>query len=397
MKKVLIVISCLGVGGGERSLVNLLNEFDFMKYEVDLITLNDSGLLGKQIPKKVNILKKDTKLNYLYNNCCIKDIFKKNVLKTVLFRIIATLISRKREKNINRSKQYRWKHFYKHYLDDCKGNYDVVFAYMNDDAMYYVADKVNSDNKIAWIHNDYYAMGYDAEMDRQYFPFFRKIVTISNECLRILQEVFPEFASKCVMIPNLTSEKLVKKKATEFYPQEFVSVHTLKLLSIGRLSKQKGYDLAVEAAKVLKHRDLDFKWFVLGEGELRGQLETQIEKLGVKEHFILCGIKDNPYPYLANCDIFVQTSRFEGKSVALDEAKIFCKPIVATKYSTVYDQLNDKTGVIVDMNGEAIADGIYNLAINYDRRQLMVCNAQKENHDNINMISQYYALIEYEK
>lgn len=397
MKKVLIVISCLGVGGGERSLVNLLNEFDFMKYEVDLITLNDSGLLGKQIPKKVNILKKDTKLNYLYNDCCIKDIFKKNVLKTVLFRIIATLISRRKEKNINRSKQYRWKYFYKHYLDDCKGNYDVVFAYMNDDAMYYVADKVNSGNKIAWIHNDYYAMGYDAEMDRQYFPFFRKIVTISNECLRILQEVFPEFASKCVMIPNLTSEKLVKKKATEFYPQEFVSVHTLKLLSIGRLSKQKGYDFAIEAAKVLKYRSLDFRWFVLGEGELRGQLETQIEKAGLKEYFILCGIKDNPYPYLANCDIFVQTSRFEGKSVALDEAKIFCKPIVATKYSTVYDQLNDETGVVVDMNREAIADGIYNLAINYDRRQLMVCNAQKESHDNINMISQYYALIEYEK
>ena len=87
MKKVLIVISCLGVGGGERSLVNLLNEFDFMKYEVDLITLNDSGLLGKQIPKKVNILKKDTKLNYLYNNCCIKDIFKKNVLKTTMLDI----------------------------------------------------------------------------------------------------------------------------------------------------------------------------------------------------------------------------------------------------------------------------------------------------------------------
>ena len=68
MKKVLIVISCLGVGGGERSLINLLNEFDYTKYKVDLITLNDSGLLGKQIPESVNVLKKDTKLNHLFPN-----------------------------------------------------------------------------------------------------------------------------------------------------------------------------------------------------------------------------------------------------------------------------------------------------------------------------------------
>lgn len=397
MKKVLIVISCLGVGGGERSLINLLNEFDYMKYEVDLLTLNDSGLLSNQIPEKVNIIKKDTKLNYLYNDFCIMDILKKEALKTALFRVKATLISRKKEKNINRSKQYRWEHFYKKYLDTCKGKYDAVFAYMNDDAMYYVADKVISNNKIAWIHNDYYAMGYDAEMDRQYFPLFRKIVTISNECLRILQEIFPEFASKCVMIPNLTSEKLVKKKATEFYPDEFISVDGLKLLSIGRLSEQKGYDLAIEAAKRLKNRGVDFRWFVLGEGELREKIQAQIKKARIEDSFILCGIRKNPYPYLSHCDIFVQTSRFEGKSVALDEAKIFCKPIVATKYSTVHDQLNDKTGILVDMNGKAIADGIYNLVTNSDKKQLIVSNIKKENHDNINMISEYYALVDYEK
>lgn len=394
MKKILIVISCLGVGGGERSLVNLLNEFDYTKFEVDLLVLNDSGLLSNQIPPKVNVLTKDAKLNYLYNDLCVKDMFGKDALKTAFFRLKATLISRKKEKNINRSKQYRWKNFYKNYLDNCEGKYSAVFAYMNDDAMYYVADKVNSNNKIAWIHNDYYAMGYDSEIDRQYFPIFSKIVTISNECLHILQEIFPEFSSKCIMIPNLTSEKLVKKKAMEFYPEEFVTTNALKLLSIGRLSEQKGYDFAIEAAKVLKSKGVDFQWFVLGEGELRGKLERQIEKAGVKEQFILCGIRDNPYPYLAHCDIFVQTSRFEGKSVALDEAKIFCKPIVATKYSTVYDQLDDNTGVLVDMEGAAIADGIYNLVTNNDRRQFIVGNAKKENHDNVNMISRYYALIE---
>ena len=308
--------------------------------------------------------------------------------------ILNYFLIRKKEKNINRSKQYRWKKFYKKYLDDFNGSYDAVFAYMNDDAMYYVADKINSKNKIAWIHNDYYAMEYDAEMDRQYFPMFKKIVTISNECLLILNEIFPEYAAKCIMIPNLTSEKLVKKKATEFYPKEFAAVNSLKLLSIGRLSEQKGYDFAIEAAKELKNTGIDFRWFILGEGELRSQLEKQIEEAGVQEHFILCGIRSNPYPYLAHCDIFVQPSRFEGKSVALDEAKIFCKPIVATNYNTVYDQLTDETGVIVDMNGKAIADGIYSLAINSDKRQFISDNAQKENHDNITMISQYYELIE---
>ena len=116
MKKILIVISCLGVGGGERSLINLLNEFDYMKYKVDLLTLNDSGLLSSQIPNKVNILTRDTKLDYLYYDFCILNIFKKWALKTAIFRVKATLISRKREKNINRCKQYRWEQFYKNYL-----------------------------------------------------------------------------------------------------------------------------------------------------------------------------------------------------------------------------------------------------------------------------------------
>ena len=100
---------------------------------------------------------------------------------------------------------------------------------------------------------------------------------------------------------------------------------------------------------------------------------------------------------MAHCDIFVQTSRFEGKSVALDEAKIFCKPIVATKYDTVYDQLNDETGILVDMNGEAIANGIYSLIRNSDRRERIVCTAKKNNHDNTFMINQYYALIDGEE
>ena len=116
MKKILIVISCLGVGGGERSLINLLNMFDYSKYEVDLLLLGDGGPLVKQIPSNVNILKKPNELQFLYNKFGLTDILKKKVIKTVCVRYIGTVISRIKESNINRAKQFRWEHFYSKYL-----------------------------------------------------------------------------------------------------------------------------------------------------------------------------------------------------------------------------------------------------------------------------------------
>jgi glycosyltransferase involved in cell wall biosynthesis len=107
----------------------------------------------------------------------------------------------------------------------------------------------------------------------------------------------------------------------------------------------------------------------------------------------LLGIRENPYPYIAQCDIFVQPSRFEGKSVVLDEARILCKPIVVTNYATVYDQIDDSNGCIVKMDGKSIAEGIKELILNEEKRNSYVETLQTLKQSNEEHIQDYYNLI----
>ena len=393
MKKILIVISCLGLGGGERSLINLLNMFNYSKYSVDLLLLTDGGPLAKQIPTNVKILKKDPELHFLYNKFRISDILNKKAIETIFVRYIGTAISRLKESNINRSKQYRWEHFYGKYLKKRIRGYNTVFAYMNDDAMYYVGKYVDAPNKVAWIHNDYYAMGYNAEVDRRYFKKFNTIVTISDECLKILKEVFPTESDKFKMIPNLSSRKIIENQSRIFIPDEYKDEKRIKLLSVGRLSEQKGYDMAIDAAEFLKKEKINFCWFILGDGELRKKIEKSIVQRKLQDVVKLLGIRENPYPYIAQCDIFVQPSRFEGKSVVLDEARILCKPIVVTNYATVYDQIDDSNGCIVKMDGKSIAEGIKELILNEEKRNSYVETLQTLKQSNEEHIQDYYNLI----
>ena len=88
------------------------------------------------------------------------------------------------------------------------------------------------------------------------------------------------------------------------------------------------FDIAIKAAAILVKKGYTIKWYVLGEGEERNTLEQSIKEHNLIANFILLGIKENPYPYINNATIYVQPSRFEGKSLAIDEAKILHKPIL---------------------------------------------------------------------
>ena len=194
-------------------------------------------------------------------------------------------------------------------------------------------------------------------MDLEYFEKVDKVVTISDLCAKDLKKNFPSIAEKFVVLPNLTSSQVIRNLAKEFYPPEFKR-DVLNIVSIGRLNAQKGFEFALEAALELKKSRVKFHWVVLGIGSLKEELEKKREELGVQDCFEFIGARENPYAYMKNADVLVQSSRFEGKSVVLDEGKILCCPIVTTNYPTVYDQINEDEGVIVAMSGKEIADGI---------------------------------------
>lgn len=352
MKKILFVISSLEGGGAEKSLVNLLNEIPEKKYIIDLLLLKKTGIFLEQVPKNVHILETPEELSKLYGSLIKGGLYS-------LFKIITTLFSRIFENKPENYSPFRWKYFYKKIIKNLNGEYDVAIAYLSGDPMFYIGDKVKAKKKIYWVHNDYLLDKHPKKYEYKYFKESFAIITVSQICLEILNKVFPEFKEKTFYLENITSDKIIRKKALEFYPEEYKNSKKIKFLTIGRLTYQKGLDLGIEAAKILKEWKLEFTWFILGIGEEKDKLIELIKKYKLEKEVILLGVKKNPYPYIKNCDIFIQTSRYEGKSVVLDEAKILAKPIVVTNYPTVKDQIiNNKEGYIVNLDSISIAKGI---------------------------------------
>ena len=382
-------------GGGERSLLSLLQLIDYEKYDVDLMLFDPSGLFFDMIPEQVNIVSfgKD----YESFSKPLVESIKKFLLNLkpvmALNRLLySRTVNRKNIPELERD-QRAWKYMKDIFADNRRG-YDAAIGYLEGKPNFYVADCVDAKVKIGYIHNDYSKLGLNASYDRKMFGNLDRIVTVSDECEKVLKKTFPDYAEKFCIIENITSPKLLLKMALDF-PEEFAKKSDEKtVLTIGRISQQKGYDIAIDAAEILDRKGYNFKWFSIGKGDLREEFEQKIKEKNLQNKFVLLGERANPYPYLANCDIYVQPSYFEGKSIALDETKILAKPIVATKFTTVYDQLVDgETALLAEINAESVAEKIAQLFDNENLAETLSENLKKMKHGNEEEIEKFYALL----
>ena len=146
----------------------------------------------------------------------------------------------------------------------------------------------------------------------------------------------------------------------------------LRIVTVGRLNLQKSFDVSIDAMKFIKDAGIRARWYVLGEGDQREFLESRIDMLGLKEDFILLGNRANPYPYVKQCDLYVHASKFEGKSIAIQEARILGKPIVVTDCSGNREQINDgMDGRICDFDSNAIAETVIEMLKDKDKATQM--------------------------
>lgn len=390
MKKILFVIYALNNGGAERSLVNLLTEIDFTKYEVDLLLFAREGMFLAQVPDSVNIVQGPKVLEALYSQK--KE---QKSIKFEVYKYMATIVSRICEKGLQAQNAYRWIKFYSKITPKLKKKYDLAIAYISRDIMYYVDEKVNADKKMVFIHNDYRAAGHPKKYDEPYFRRMDALITISDTCTEVLKEEFPNLKEKIYNLPNIISSGAIRKRASEKKVEEFSEYKGIKIVSVGRLNVQKGFDFAIAAAVLLKKKGLKFKWLILGNGELMSELSDQIKKNHVEDEIILIGSRENPYIYMKSADIIAQTSRWEGKSVVLDEAKIIGTPIVTTNYPTAKDQIiNEKEGIIVDMTPIAIAEGIERLVENKKLKESIHEYLINHEYGNVEEMKKYYSVFD---
>ena len=353
---ILFIMGGLGDGGGQRSLINLLQLIDNERYNVDLVLFKEKGIFFNQLPEYVNLLSDCDILHFMYSDR-INSLFSLKHPILAVNHLFGTLISKVKTKSGFQKGQYRWEKYYSKLIPSIRKHYDVAISYMEGEATYFLVDKVCASKKIAWVHTDYSQIEAYEDFDLRYYLKVDKVVTISDICLSVLKNTFPSIKDKITVLHNLVNSTEIRRLSEVYIPTE-LQTDRLCFISIGRLVKLKGFDLAISAAAILKKKGIKFSWFILGEGEERENLEKQIIDENVSDCFFLLGAIANPYPFIKYSDIVVQTSRYEGKSMVLDEAKILAKPIVVTNYDTVCDQINEKEGIIVSMTSDEIAAGI---------------------------------------
>ena len=383
MKKVLFVINTLGGAGAEKALIELLKHFPREQYEVSLYVLLDQGELISQIPEYVKVLNREysdaSVLSKEGKKVLNRKIWKRLWIRGAVLRNLPFLL-RNTFVMLKKGKLSPDKLLWRVMSDSgqsIKEHYDMAVAYLEGGATYYVHDHINADRKFTFLHVDYGFAGYTRELDRNCYPDFDRIFTVSDEVKKSFVEAYPECSQNTYVFHNLIDQKEIRRKAE--LPGGFEDSYDGKrILTVGRLTAQKAYEISIDAMKILKDHGVKARWYVLGEGELREKLQSQINRLGLQEDFVLLGAKTNPYPYYRQCDLYVHATRFEGKSIAIQEAQTLGCAIIASDCNGNREQIKDGVdGLLCELTPKGIADRIIQL-IEDDALRCRIGNHAKE-------------------
>lgn len=256
----------------------------------------------------------------------------------------------------------------------------------------YVSNRVEAKKKAVWINADYEAVGHRREDDLVNFSKIDYIISVSDSQNEKMKRVFPEYVDKCIAIYDVNNAELIKKMANSENVIDNYSGN--KIVTVGRYNDYKGYDMAIDACKILVDKGYDIHWFAVGDGPERTNLEKQIKDSKLEDRFILLGAQSNPYKYMNAADIYVQTSRSEGFCLTLAEARILNKPCVTTNFECVYNQMiQEKNGLVVDMNAHAIAVGIERMIDDEELRNSVIEYLKTEKKGNTEEIEKVYRLL----
>lgn len=388
-KKVLFVINSMMCGGAEKSLISLLPLIDYSKYSVDLQLFRKSGEFLELIPKEVNILDNIIYFDFLKKSFKEKLLYsKKSYFLSYLKNSIGIRVNKK-----NHATEIFWSACHSS-IDTNPNKYDVAIAWGQGNPTHYVAEKVNAVKKIAWINADYVKTGHNMDFDKKYYDKFDNVVAVSNELEKMLSAKFPFLDDKLTVILDIQNADLILKMASLDSEEFHKDKGDVIITTVGRMVYLKGYDIAVDTAKQLKKEKIKFKWYFVGEGPEKEKIISQIKKNNLENEIILTGAKNNPYPYVKNADIYVQTSRQEGYCLTLAEARILNKPIVTTNFDVVHEQIIDgENGLIVNIDANSIADGIIKLLNNNDLRNNLITNLNNEKKGNLEEYKKFERLL----
>lgn len=395
--RILILMHYMELGGAEMALIGLLGALDPKRVDVDLFIYSHRGPLMNFIPEWVNLLPEKTP--YAMIERPMIEVIKHSQFRIAYSRLLAKC----------KHKIYRRKHpvdgddaaimqYVGDYVTPCLPDINPVIEYSL--CISFLTphnigrDKVRAKKRMAWIHTDYSAVSVSVDKELPVWDAYDKIASISPEVKHSFLAKFPTLSDKIIDIENILSSDFVRERAEE---HNVLSLFTgsVNLVSVGRFCSAKNYDNVPDIARRMVDAGLtDLKWYIIGYGGDEELIRRKIAEAGMEDHVILLGKKDNPYPYIKACDIYVQPSRYEGKSITVREAQILCKPVAVTAYPTAASQINDGIdGVIVPLDNAGCARGLAEFIADTELQARIVEYLRSHDYANTSEVEKIYKLI----
>lgn len=395
-KSILFVNESLACAGGEKSLLNLLSAIDYDRFNVDLQLFSYGKPWDKLVDPHVRILPPLPYTLFLELSLprAIAYALRHRKLHWLRSRLAYTFALRIKKNLGNVKKSILYWRTQSECFDPITNNYDYVIGYAQGIPTFYVSDKAEGYKRLAWINATYLPPMPEKRYIEEKYQKIDIINSVTEELGRLECNHWPLISNKSVTFRDIINPQIIYKMAEDNINIKKDS-NKLTIVTLGRLTLQKGYDMCLEAARILKENKIDYCWYILGEGPYREDMERFIQMYGLSDFVILLGVKANPYPYLKLGDIYVQASRREGFGLAIAEARLLNIPVVTTRFNTVFMQMIDgKNGLVTDMSGEAVAEAIMRLHNDKELYNSIRTFLEKEAKGNVEIIDDFYRILE---
>ena len=360
-KRVLISYYDFGIGGSTTSLLARLNEINYDEYDVDLAVYENEGDLRQYVNPNVNIIEvKRKKINRMF--MMLYSIFSLQIF-FLLFDIIFT--KNKKRKFVVGKTQIAAK--YRAKKSRCiKNHYDYGIGYLEFWANEYMYLQKNIDKKIYWIHSDYELSGMNLIFDKKKFKSAFRIVFVADKCVDNFNDLTDNYyIDKVIKIENSLDKKTIQLMSLENIDELCFLETKYPIVSVMRMdSYTKGLDRCIEVAKIIKEKSKDIKWFFIGDGPDFEKFKLLITENDLGNILICLGKRINPYKYIKNSKLLIMLSRYEGKPMVIEEAKLLNTFCIVTEYSSARDQI-ENGGLILPNNDEYNSQLVAKAVINY--------------------------------
>jgi glycosyltransferase involved in cell wall biosynthesis len=393
-KKLLFVIESLTCAGAEKSLVSLLNLLDYSRFDVDLQLFSYGGELERYLPKEVNLL---PPLKYFQ---FLSKTFTQQLcswqLESLTSRLMYSVRLRFLKNASNTAKALElWKSAGHLLHPETEKTYDVAIAYAQSLPTFYVATNISAHKKMSWVNTTFKLSGTLKDKQRPFYEKIDHIVCVSEAALDVFSNVYPDMVHKMSVIWDIVDPHFIQNLSLEPLEKPLPSTDAPILLTVARLNtEQKGFDITMEAARILKEKGVPYRWYILGKGPYRAEMEAFIEQHQLQNQFFLLGTTSNPYPYFRACDVYVQTSRFEGFGLSIAEARLLNKPVVTTEFEAVYNQMiQGGNGLVTAIDPIAVADAIERLLNDKELYDHISDFQRHEKKGNPEEINNFYSLV----